>query len=71
MEFASRQRCGVTLLLAGLGIALTPDFVVADLVRSGALQVLLSSFEPPPMVVHGVRAQHRYLPRKVRPRSGL
>ena len=53
------------LLLAGLGIALTPDFVVADLVRSGALQVLLPSFEPPPMVVHGVTAQHRYLPQKV------
>jgi len=54
------------MLLAGLGLALTPEFVVADLVRSGALEELLPAFEPPPLVVHGVSANQKYQPHKVK-----
>jgi DNA-binding transcriptional LysR family regulator len=54
------------MLLAGLGVALLPEFVVADLVRSGELEVLLPAFEPPPLIVHGVAAQQKHLPQKVR-----
>jgi len=49
------------LLRSGLGIALTPDFIVDDLLRSGELKTLLSDFLPPPLTVHVVSTQ-RLLP---------
>lgn len=54
------------MLLAGLGVALVPEFVVADLVRSGELEVLLPGHELPPLIVHGVTRPQKVLPRKVR-----
>jgi DNA-binding transcriptional LysR family regulator len=54
------------MLLAGLGIALVPEFVVADLVRTGTLEELLPDFELPPLVVHGVTAHQKYVPHKIR-----
>jgi DNA-binding transcriptional LysR family regulator len=53
------------LLLAGLGVTLTPDFVVADLVTSGQLVELLPSHRPTAHGVFGVVAHQRYMSRKV------
>lgn len=53
-------------LLAGQGLALTPHFVVADLLASGQLQEVLSAHRLPGLTVYGVVPQSRYLPRKVR-----
>jgi DNA-binding transcriptional LysR family regulator len=53
-------------LLAGHGLALTPHFVVADLLASGQLQELLPAYRLPDLTVFGVVPQSRYVPRKVR-----
>jgi DNA-binding transcriptional LysR family regulator len=53
-------------LLAGHGLALTPQFVVADLLASGQLQELLPAYRLPDLTVFGVVPQSRYVPRKVR-----
>jgi len=53
-------------LLAGQGLALTPHFVVADLLANGQLQEVLSAHRLPGLTVFGVVPQSRYLPRKVR-----
>lgn len=49
------------LLRSGLGIALTPEFIVDDLIRSGEVNALLSEFLPPPLTVHVISTQ-RLLP---------
>lgn len=53
------------MLLAGLGLTLTPDFVVSDLLASGQLIELLPTHRPAPHVVFGVVSSTRYVPRKV------
>jgi DNA-binding transcriptional LysR family regulator len=53
------------LLLAGLGVTLTPDFVVADLVASGRLVELLPGHRPTAHGVFGVVAHQRHVSRKV------
>lgn len=53
------------LLLAGMGLTLTPDFVVGDLVASGRLVELLPAHRPAPHGVFGVVAQPRHVSRKV------
>lgn len=53
------------LLLAGLGITLTPDFVVRDLLDSGQLVEALAAYRPPPQSVFGVVAHQRHVPHKV------
>ena len=52
-------------LLAGQGVALTPYFVVADLLDNGQLQEVLPEHRLPDLTVFGVVPQARYLPRKV------
>lgn len=53
-------------LLAGQGLALTPRFVVHDLLASGQLRELLPAHRLEDLTVFGVVPQSRYLPRKVR-----
>jgi DNA-binding transcriptional LysR family regulator len=53
------------LLLAGMGVTLTPDFVVGDLVASGRLVELLQAHRPAPHSVFGVVAHPRHVSRKV------
>jgi DNA-binding transcriptional LysR family regulator len=53
------------LLLAGLGVTLTPDFVVADLLTSGQVVELLPGHRPAAHDVFGVVAHQRHVPRKV------
>ena len=54
------------MLVAGLGIALTPRFVVDDLLAAGKLRSLLPDCMAPPLGVHGVTTQRRHLPLKTR-----
>lgn len=53
------------MLLAGMGLTLTPDFVVGDLVASGRLVELLPERRPPPHGVFGIVAHPRHVSRKV------
>jgi DNA-binding transcriptional LysR family regulator len=53
-------------LLAGVGLSLTPRFVVADLIASKALTVLLPACTPAALTVYGVTARLRFLPQKVK-----
>ena len=53
------------LLLAGLGVTLTPDFVVADLIAEGRLVELLPQHRPAAQGVFGIVAHQRHVSRKV------
>lgn len=53
------------LLLAGMGLTLTPDFVVGDLLANGRLVELLPEHRPAPHVVFGVVPNMRHVPMKV------
>ncbi|MDZ7919846.1 LysR family transcriptional regulator [Rhodoferax sp.] len=53
-------------LVAGQGVALTPRFVVDDLLRRGALVEVLADHRLTDLTAFGVVPQPRYLPRKVR-----
>ena len=50
----------------GLGIAVQPDFIVADLLAAGKLEPLLEAFEPPQLGIYAVLPSNRYLPQRVR-----
>ena len=71
-------------MIAGLGVAIAPDFIVGDAVRSGALVPILSDWSPPSVALHLVTPPARLRPRRVelviafltdrlsdRPHSGL
>lgn len=53
------------LLLAGMGLTLTADFVVGDLLATGRLVELLPAHRPAPHGVFGVVAHPRHVSRKV------
>lgn len=59
---------GVALLwavLAGVGIAMLPDFLVEEHLRAGALVSFLEGHEPPPVPMHVVRPPGARTSRKV------
>jgi DNA-binding transcriptional LysR family regulator len=45
--------------IAGLGIALQPEFIVSAALASGALIEVLDDFDSPPLVLYAVYPQHR------------
>jgi DNA-binding transcriptional LysR family regulator len=53
------------LLLAGMGLTLTPEFVVGDLVAAGRLVELLPAYRPASHGVFGIVAHPRHVSRKV------
>lgn len=53
------------LLLAGVGVTLTPDFVVADLVATDRLVEALPAHRPAAQGVFGVVAHSRHVSQKV------
>jgi DNA-binding transcriptional LysR family regulator len=57
---------GVEAVASGLGIGLFPAYQVANLVRSGTLEVLLPRFEVEPRPIHLVVPEVRFLPRRIR-----
>ena len=50
---------------SGLGVALTPLFVVDDLLADGSAVELLKAHLPAAHTVYGVVAHHRHMPKKV------
>jgi DNA-binding transcriptional LysR family regulator len=52
--------------VAGMGVHLEPDIVVAPHVRNGTLVRLLPGFEPPSIPIHAVYLSRRHLSAKVR-----
>jgi DNA-binding transcriptional LysR family regulator len=56
----------VPAVLAGLGIALLPDFLIADHVASGALNVIMPDYPMPEAGVYVVRPPGGSAPCKVR-----
>lgn len=51
---------------AGLGIALSPDFVAGESLRAGRVQRLLTDFDPGPIGVYALYPSGRHLAAKVR-----
>ena len=58
-------------LLAGLGIADLPDFIVGDAIASGKLEVILKGWKQPEGAVHLVTPARRPAPRPRRGAGGL
>jgi DNA-binding transcriptional LysR family regulator len=54
------------LAVAGLGIVLEPDFIVAPEIRAGRLRPLLPQFAPPRTPIAAVYPSRRHLSPKVR-----
>ena len=54
------------LSVAGGGIAIAPDFIVADDVRAGRLIRLLPGYKPPPININAAYPSRRHLSAKVR-----
>lgn len=53
-------------VLAGLGIALMPLWLVAEYVDQGQLQVILKQHEPLPLAMHAVYPERKLVPHKVK-----
>ena len=52
--------------LAGMGIAVTPLWLIDGCVEQGRLKVILEDYTPTPMEVHATYPDRRFVPRKVR-----
>ena len=50
----------------GLGIAMLPDFIVADLIQTGALTEILTGSRREPLGIYAVYPERRLLPAKVK-----
>lgn len=65
LRFAGAGAC-VAAARAGFGIARAPDFVAAEDLRTGRLELLLGDFEPEPLPISVVYPHARHLAGKVR-----
>ncbi len=54
------------IAVAGVGIALEPDFIINPLLASGALVPILENFKPAPYSIYAVYPSRRHLSAKVR-----
>ena len=54
------------MAVAGVGISLEPDFIVADEVRAGRLVRVLPDYQPPRSPISAVYPSRRHLSAKVR-----
>jgi DNA-binding transcriptional LysR family regulator len=63
---ANNGRMLAAMAVAGVGIALEPDFIVADEVRAGRLVRVLPDYQPPRSPVSAVYPSRRHLSAKVR-----
>ncbi|MCP3136327.1 LysR family transcriptional regulator [Pyxidicoccus xibeiensis] len=52
--------------LAELGLVLMPEFVVAEELRDGRLEALLTTYEPEPLHIYALHPHGRFVPRRVR-----
>lgn len=50
----------------GLGITMLPDFIAADYLAAGKLEILLDAFAPPELGIYAVLPSNRYMPHRVR-----
>lgn len=50
----------------GLGITLQPDFIVAEHLKSGALESILEAFSPPSLGIYALLPSNRYIPQRIR-----
>lgn len=50
----------------GLGIMVQPDFFVGERIASGELEILLESFERPPLGIYAMLPSNRHIPHNVR-----
>ena len=55
-----------SLAVAGVGITIAPDFIVADDVRAGRLVRLLPGYTPPAISINAAYPSRRHLSAKVR-----
>ena len=62
----STAEAAIDAAIAGVGVTRVLSYQIEDAVRSGALAVLLDSFEPPPLPVSLVHSGERLLPLKLR-----
>lgn len=49
----------------GLGITVQPDFIVADYLASGEVEMLLEQFRAPPLGIYAVLPSNRHVPHRV------
>ena len=63
---ANNGRMLTALAVAGLGVVLEPDFIVAPEIRAGRLRPLLPQFAPPRTPISAVYPSRRHLSPKVR-----
>ncbi len=52
--------------LAELGLVLMPEFVIAEELRDGRLEAVLTTYEPEPLQVYALHPHGRFVPRRVR-----
>jgi DNA-binding transcriptional LysR family regulator len=63
---SNNGRLAVALAVAGLGVVLEPDFIVAPEVHAGRLELLLPDYQPPRSSIAAVYPSRRHLSAKVR-----
>lgn len=52
-------------VLAGIGIAVTPTWLVKDCIERAELKIILPEYRPTPLEIHAIYPERRYVPAKV------